>query len=134
MEHMTGMKLCMYVCVCVCMCVYTRVTERTLSHKPGSYLYKTCQDEWLSLASPDGVGPCSLVSTHLPLVPFLSSASTSPRSLGTKVLASGPHLGSLKCHLFPRSPPNFSEPWACFRIKCVLKATAAVLTEGNNFL
>lgn len=114
----------------VCLCP----GEDTVLCMLGSCLNKSCQGEWLSLASPDGAafacpsGTMSLVSTWLPLAPSPAKAP-SPGSLGTKVMAPGPHSQGTTC--FPENPPD-SGPWTNFGMKCVLKAKAAVFMRGEQ--
>lgn len=94
----------------------------------GSYLNKSCQ----ALASfPGRSSLCLPISGPRTLSVHACPSSVllrRRRSLGTKVLeliAPDPRLSLLFCFLLD------SRPWVNFRMKCVLKATAAVFIRGG---
>lgn len=128
MEHMAGhASTCTQVCVCILVRFQLCV--------PGGYLKRAVR---LSLAPLQGAafaclswdhGPCQYMPARRPL-----SLPLRRRSLGTQVLELTPHpqLSLLRVETCFLGNLLDSGPRVNFRMRCVLKATAAVLMRGDQ--
>lgn len=130
MEHMAGHAS---TCTQVCVCILVRFQLCVL----GGYLKRAVR---LSLAPLQGAafaclswdhGPCQYMPARRPLSLPLRS-----RSLGTQVLQLTPHPRRFLLRVETYFLGNLldSGPRVNFRMRCVLKATAAVLMGGIGFL
>lgn len=118
-------------CTQVCVCVLVRFQLCV----PGGYLKRAVR---LSLAPLQGAafaclswdhGPCQYMPARRPL-----SLPLRRRSLGTQVLELTPHpwLSLLRMETCFLGNLLDSGPWVNFRMRCVLKAAAAVLMRGDR--